>query len=486
MPRVLRQTLKSVEFRSLKRLKDVVVNFEGYNVTGIFGPNGCGKSTILHALSCIYRPLDGEGEGNYFTRFFKGERNVTWRDSYLCATFDIEGTLVNRIYKKGGDHWSPRFVSRPERVVKFVGMRSCVPDVETEPFSRTKCYLAPDETSVNNLREILSAAGRCMGIEYGDYHWEEFASRKYQKVNVRDGLSYSSLAMGAGEQRLFMILQELYSMPPYSLLLIDELDLTLHTSALQELVTIMNEVAIRRHMQVVFTSHREELAYRRDINVRHIWYSNAEGCTKVLQKTTPECLQRLTGQMKKNFEVYVEDDLSEAIAKQVLRANNMLKYTDVIRFGDASNAFLLAASDNIRSADRETAIFLLDGDVYRSEEERMKMMKKYWGGDEVDKEERRRKAISYIKQYTMPEGEHPEHYLWQQIKTTSSELGDCAKEIPEVHNDQHCYLYDMQTSCGENREVFLYKLISELSAMDFWNEYVAELQAWVDERKAEI
>lgn len=34
--------------------------------------------------------------------------------------------------------------------------------------------------------------------------------------------------------------------------------------------------------------------------------------------------------------------------------------------------------------------------------------------------------------------------------------------------------------------MFLYKLISELSSMDFWNEYVAELQAWVDERKAEM
>lgn len=483
---VIRQTLKSVEFRNLKRLKDVVINFEGHNVTGIFGPNGCGKSTVLHALACIYRPLDGVGEKNYFTRFFKGERNVTWRDSYLKAYFEVEGAPTDRVYKKGGDHWSPRLDKRLERVVRYLGLRSCVPDVENEPSSRTKCYLSPNSAPVGNLREILSAAGRCFGIEYGGYHWEDFASRKYQKVDVRDGLSYSSLAMGAGEQRLFTLLQELYSMPPYSLLLIDELDLTLHTSALQILVTIMNEVAESRHLQVVFTSHREELAYRTDINIRHIWYSNVEGCTKVLQKTTPECLQRLTGQMKKNFEVYVEDDLSESIAKQVLRANNMLKYTDVIRFGDASNAFLLAASDNIRSADRETAIFLLDGDVYRTEEERMKMMKKYWGGDEVDKVERRRKAISYIKQYTMPEGEHPEHYLWQQIKTTSSELGNLAKEIPEVHNDQHCYLYDMQNSSGENREVFLYKLIGELSAMEFWNNYVAELQAWVDERKAEV
>lgn len=486
MARIIRQSLKSVDFTSLKRLKDVSINFDGHSITGIFGPNGCGKSTILHALACIYRPLDGEGEGNYFTRFFKGERNVTWRDSYLSAIFDVEGTSVSRIYKKGGDHWSPRFGKRPERVVKYIGLRSCVPDVEMEPFSRTKCYLAPDSASVDNLRNILSAAGRCMGIEYGDYHWEKFANRKYQKVNVHNGLSYSSLAMGAGEQRLFMILQELYSMPPYSLLLIDELDLTLHTLALQELVTIMNEVATHRHMQIVFTSHREELAYRQDINVRHIWYNRAEGRTNILQKTTPECLLRLTGHMTKKFEVYVEDDLSEAIANHVLRANNMLPYVDVIRFGDASNAFLLAASDNIRSADSENVIFILDGDVYRTESEKMDMMKKYLSGTEIGKEERRSKAISYIKQFVLPEGEHPEHYLWQQLKNIPSEYGNYANEIPEVQYDQHSYLHDIQIRCGESREVFLYKLISELSTMEFWKEYVSELQAWVEARKNEV
>lgn len=80
------------------------INFEGHSVTGIFGPNGCGMSTILHALACIYRPLDGVGEKNYFTRFFKGERNVTWIDSYLKAFFEVEGAPAECVYKKGGDH----------------------------------------------------------------------------------------------------------------------------------------------------------------------------------------------------------------------------------------------------------------------------------------------------------------------------------------------------------------------------------------------
>lgn len=269
MARVIKQSLKRVEFGNLKRLKNVTVDFEGNHLTGIFGPNGCGKSTILHALACIYRPLDKVGEKNYFTRFFKGERNQDWKNSYLRAFFDIEGKEIDRVYRKGGDHWSPRLEKRLERVVKYIGIGSCVPDVEKEPYSRTKCYLSPESSEINNLNRILTAAKCCLKFEYDDYHSEKFASRKYQKVNIKEGISYSSLAMGAGEQRLFTILQELYSMPPYSLLLIDELDLTLHTSALHELINIMIDVAKRMNLQIIFTSHREELSSRSDINVRY-------------------------------------------------------------------------------------------------------------------------------------------------------------------------------------------------------------------------
>lgn len=42
--------------------------------------------------------------------------------------------------------------------------------------------------------------------------------------------------MGAGEQRVFKILSALYSVPKYSLVLIDEVDLLLHTNALRRLI----------------------------------------------------------------------------------------------------------------------------------------------------------------------------------------------------------------------------------------------------------
>ena len=103
----------------------------------------------------------------------------------------------------------------------------------------------------------------------------------------------------------------------------------------------MVRLANERNLQIVFTSHREELTRRCDINIRHIWKPANQNETLCLDQTTPMCMFRLNGQLEKLYEVYVEDDMAEAIVKAVLRDENILNNVNVYRFGDASNAFSL-------------------------------------------------------------------------------------------------------------------------------------------------
>ena len=50
---VIPQSLDKVFFNRLKGLHNVEISFGEKPVTAIFGVNGCGKSTILHALACL-------------------------------------------------------------------------------------------------------------------------------------------------------------------------------------------------------------------------------------------------------------------------------------------------------------------------------------------------------------------------------------------------------------------------------------------------
>ncbi|WP_212715674.1 AAA family ATPase [Synechocystis sp. PCC 7338] len=42
--------LHSLSVKFLKNISELKISFDGKDITGIFGANGCGKSTIIHAL----------------------------------------------------------------------------------------------------------------------------------------------------------------------------------------------------------------------------------------------------------------------------------------------------------------------------------------------------------------------------------------------------------------------------------------------------
>lgn len=128
----------------------------------------------------------------------------------------------------------------------------------------------------------------------------------------------------------------------------------------------------------------------------------------------------------------------------------------------------------------------MDGDKYRTEEERINQMKKYYSGTEEDKDERRKRALSHIKQYILPENEHPEHFLWKELKKCDNDLAEYAQQIKEITDDNHTYLYDMQQESGESREGFLTRLASLLAQQDFWPDYVKELREWLEARKTAL
>lgn len=485
------QKLDSITFKRLKNLCAVTIDFLPNAITGIFGPNGCGKSTILHALACIYRPNSGSSRIDYkFSSFFLPTTLGTWSGN----EFEVHYSMIQgkemlsqpdaKLYKKGKDRWSPRYIRRPAREVFYIGITSCVPDMEKETRKSRLQLLEHEWADQNLINRLKSISSYVMNRPYEDIKQFE-AGRKLYKGLKFAGLTYPSLYMGAGEQRILEILRIVLSAHDYSLILIDEIDLTLHTEALMRLMYKLNEIAIEKKLQIVFTSHREELLNCDYLNIRHLINDSYDGKTRLcFDRTTPNCIQRLTGKAPRILEFLVEDDLAEAMIRKVLRQKGIEVYCSVTQYGSIENSFRVGAGLILRGEELDNTLIVTDGDKYREVEDKTKMINQLITGTDNTSKAQKALLLSKIKQFNIPNGNKPEEYLTGILKT----LADMASPfIPFIKNvgvvdNHHDLLNKPIDKSGMPKPVALSLLADLLSKETFWGNYVKDIADWVDER----
>lgn len=485
------QRLDSITFKKLKNLNDITISFKHNGITGIFGSNGCGKSTVLHALACIFKPVGGSSRIDYkFSSFFLPTTLGTWSGS----EFNIQYSLVHgdgnmhpaepKIYKKENDRWSPKYSRRPLREIFYIGINSCVPDMEKET-RKSKLQLLeqvlPNDDIVEKIKRILSYVMNRSYDEIKQYG----AKNKIYKGLKFSGTTYPSLYMGAGEQRILEILRIVLNAPDYSLILIDEVDLTLHTEALLRLIEQLNAIANDKNLQIVFTSHREELLMCDFIDVRHLINDPTDGNTKLcINRTTPECIRRITGQAPRTLEFLVEDDLAETLVRKVLRQKNIEAFCTVIRYGSIENSFRVGAGLILRGETLENTLIITDGDQYRDEASKRDAINQMITGRDPDANVRRDLLFSKIKQFRLPRATNPETYITDKLKTLGDELSPLIpliRSLGPVANN-HDLLNIPINNSGMPKEIALSHISDLLSTLPEWENYVKEVSDWVDER----
>lgn len=482
------QRLKSISIDGLRRIKRLNISFEGNNITGIFGANGSGKTTLLYTLLCIYKPQTSiqYNFGAFFKRCKEHEFDATVIRASVHYRYNRDEKDIEMEYKKspGSDRWTPKTSSRPERDVFYFGINTCVPLIEEE-IKITQKYNYVDGRQISDSVRI--AASRVLGIQYATISHKIRGKKEHYYATIADGTEYYSVSMGAGEQRVLRILEFLERIPNYSLIIIDEIDLTLHTAALHRLMDYLVLSANSHHHQIVFTSHREELIERKDINIRHLFQTSTD--TLCFNETRPDCIDRLTGTTVRPLEIYVEDDLTETIIAQCADDLGIRKRVDIKHFGSCSNAFVLSSAFHMIGYDLSNQLFVLDGDLYKSNEERLMQIKKHYLGDEPGKEEARNIVLESIKSLNLPNDYSPEKYINEiisiELPTSNNELRSAAIEIIDPA-DTHEYLDSIIEKIGDSRSIGLFKIIEEMKKHPEWENYIEQVKDWLYNKKNEL
>lgn len=498
---ISQQVVHSLNITKLKGITALdEIRFDEKPLTAILGPNGCGKSTILHALACCYKPVAGVEQQNWqFRDFFTPTTDATWAGSSLVMTYSyrdgaVQFENVRTAYRKNTDRWTPRYANRPERYLKFIGIKSCVPRIEEETYTSAINYQTEAHADADLIMAKMSSV---FNRAYNELNLHRaHAGRRYLGLALH-GTRYSALAMGAGEQRVLEILSAVFNAPKYTLILIDEIDLLLHTAALTQLIRILFERSTERSLQIVFTTHRESILELQDmVSIKHIHTVSAEPPkTYCFSNTKPDALKRLTGGQSRPLEIFVEDEMALAIVEYELSSLGMKRVANITPYGAATNCFTLAAG-LILSGRHNLAsqLFLLDGDRYTTPEQQLERTNAVLSGTEAHAVARRESCVNGIRKLRATAGVSlaPEPQIHRMIRGLppqpdegDNEIISLAQGIQAV-DDTHSFVELIIQTLNVLRPVGMNNIVRVAARSPEWPAYVEELRDWLKERRPTV
>ena len=175
-PAIVTRTCTRTNKIAIERLKGIrsldEVSFEEKPITGIFGPNGNGKSTILHALAAAYQ-APAHASGRNYREFFPKLDHDIWNGTRFTVThsgtLSTGGTFADaeEHYSKGTitTRWHPLEGRRPIREVVFLGVKSCLPALE-QYASHDLSTAVYSQLANRPAQRALEALGRILNGNY--------------------------------------------------------------------------------------------------------------------------------------------------------------------------------------------------------------------------------------------------------------------------------------------------------------------------------
>ena len=207
--------------------------------------------------------------------------------------------------------------------------------------------LHDDEDYYKTLYVLKNEEAKQLGLQRSTYYFKN------------KGALISQLNMSTGENLLLTILssierrlkKKVYGETP-AFLLLDEVELALHSSALRRLVFFLKNIAEKNNTVVLFSTHSIELI--RSISSENIFYlqRHVDGSIEVINPCYPVYATRNleSSNYGHDYIIMVEDDLAKTIVERILRDKRLLsnKRVLVISVGGWTQV-LRFAYDTIRS-----------------------------------------------------------------------------------------------------------------------------------------
>ena len=409
--------LKEIKLNDFRIFKDEKILLGKY-LTVIAGGNATGKSTILGMLGNCGELKKNEGTTylgkqfrSEFSELFKANKQYDPSGSDRYEIIMCDENLQDTDYRKfrvtwqseenpkGGerfrlvpyhkDETGKTFYDKFKLPVIYLGLSRLYPIGEATISPRSKSnnieFINEEHQKwyIEKYTEILSIQDEIVGISSCPIN--ETDKKTCIGINTE---KYDYLSNSAGQDNIGQILLALLSFKKLKeeqkdlwtggLLVIDEIDASLHASAQEKLIDTFISVAKDLGIQIVFTTHSlsllEHLTHKTrgntadtNNNIEICYFTNANKKLTCYKNPTYTCIENdlliKTSKHQLKVKVYAEDDEARWFAKKMLK-----KYENYLDFLDRH----LGCEDLIRLFNCDQTYFgntiiIFDGDVKASQ-----------------------------------------------------------------------------------------------------------------------
>jgi len=316
--------LKSIVLDGFRGWSGEEVRFE-FPVVVVTGENGSGKSTVLKAAATAYAH-PGNNKLTYFPGIFFPD--TAW-ETIQAATISYkisQGTNEKTYhYRKKDRRWRTSTNAKAKRDVYFQDISRTLPLDGTVGYANIAKRSAKEVSAENLDKDLTKYYSSILGRPYDEARLATSSLSSSKKVGVvkLSGIEFSQFHQGAGEDATFDLISLLQNANPTSLLIIDEVEASLHPRSQRRLMHFLLWLSRTKQIQIIVSTHSPYVVEELPEEAR-IFLSRGDSGIEILYGITPEyALNRMDDIDKPDLCLYTEDEEAAELVKEILRYNSI-------------------------------------------------------------------------------------------------------------------------------------------------------------------
>ncbi len=308
-------------------------------------------------------------------------RKPTLKDTYFPTDFlpdtpweKVQSAQIAYSYREGSPSKQGRlnktqvrwrgYRSRPKRTVEYIDLSRVQPVSSRVGYSRLANPQLKEVSIEPWEKKKLARLSQIMARTYDSARMGVIETDLHKKVSVlqANGKIYSGFHQGAGETTMSDLLD--YQFQPGALVLIDEIETSLHPRVQRRLIRDLAEQCRQNDVQVILTTHSPYILDELPLEARIYILKQDDGSRQIVTGVSPEfAMTKMDEENHPECDVFVEDKTAEVLIGEVLVTHKPTLWDKCqgIPYGSAQVGYALGLMSAGDRFPRPTCVFV-DGD----------------------------------------------------------------------------------------------------------------------------